>query len=1400
MKTKQQMQIKCRSKKFPHLIVLLVGLIVPLLSVSFISENTIPDELTTNLRTKPIGIDSNPTFSWDSQLETQTAYQIQVATSPENLNSAKYVWDSGKISSSQDLQVNYEGPKLISSTRYYWQVHVWNETGVETVSQPSWWETGLLNKTDWEPAEWIGGRQPQDHDWADMTTTVKFRVADAVKGMAFLFHAEPIGKTWGEAYSWKINSESGKTTSFNTTDAGRKTIYVKDVDNFEVGDDVIVGDEPSSLKIINLGTPATSVELTSAANVGATTLEISSAGNLKVGDIVVIGTGETQESVKIASVEKPSYSAFLIAMEMPADMEIPEGVEILGFSGSAGSTSITLSNPLSDDYSEGTMVACTGTGITFADPLTKSHKSNSDVKAIGKVQLVLSTNHYSGNTGVPEPNTGDPAIEYGVNYFDPQSEVNPTPVGTRVVEIATISKIDLGGITCDNLLTEDHNMKVQVEGNTITTWLNGNQVDQRTLTGDQLRRNGSIGFVSGSNAIIRNVKVDVPENSTTKGFYTDFKGGINPFEDGIVCWTGINGNPETDGLILSAGKGVMLPIANPAPLLRKEFEISSSPVTSARLYVTGGSYPKVTINGISVTIDGELPDEFGYNIPHLTPDDGQSESFILYNTFDVTKLLKLGKTNVIGAELGRGWTGVTVPGEWYWNLIPAHADPRTKAKLVITHDDGTVETIVTDNSWNTTDGPTTFDSVYTGEKYDARKADELNGWENAGYDDKDWNSATVVNPMGSYYGTGLYHDFVPATGDLPDGFIESKLKAMENEPIVVRDVMKPTEILETYPGSKVYLFKFDQMHTGWQKLNLQGITPDKAGLTLRMRGDNLITGSGTNEDPYVLFDSKNFIAGSLQTDYYTLSDKSEQIWTPSFHYNGQGAIEIHGLYNVLGREPNMEQDAELIVSEIASSGFPKNQVNTSNELLNRIQSLSEWTILNNAHGHPTDTPSREKNGWTGDGWADAEAWMLNFDVSQFYRLWVRDMANGMNSNGDLNVVMPGPRAYGFDDTPGWSTANGAVPAWDHAFFEVPLNMYQYYGDLEILKEIYPDQTKFMNYYADYFTEENNYTFSNMMLGEYAAGTLGTGSTENINHQLYYRMADYMSNVSALLGKNDIAQTYRTLANKILKAFIKLYWDETTHSFQKGTSGNLETEQLLAVAYDLVPGNDLSPDDPRFLAQTSYTHAQNKESCMSVVANSIKANGNRIGTGIYGLRYLFNLLDEYGYTNLAYSIATGLENPSWGNVLLQGGTTLQENWGGINGNHHYHSSILTWYYQGLAGIKPSSPGYATIQVKPYVPTNTGNINLKGEKAPVTKVDASINTARGLVKSSWNNDANFTMTVTIPSNTPAEIWVPSVSGKALSVPEEAKYLKSEEGYAVYSVGAGNWTFTANSLRSN
>ena len=122
---------------------------------------------------------------------------------------------------------------------------------------------------------------------------------------------------------------------------------------------------------------------------------------------------------------------------------------------------------------------------------------------------------------------------------------------------------------------------------------------------------------------------------------------------------------------------------------------------------------------------------------------------------------------------------------------------------------------------------------------------------------------------------------------------------------------------------------------------------------------------------------------------------------------------------------------------------------------------------------------------TGDGWADSETWMLNFRRKPILQALVRDMAASMNRHGEINVVVPGPRAYGYENTPGWIAANGPVPAWDHAFFEIPLELYRYYGDLSILKEIYPNQDKLMKYYSRYFTKAKRYTYTNIYLCEYA---------------------------------------------------------------------------------------------------------------------------------------------------------------------------------------------------------------------------------------------------------------------------------------------------------------------------
>ncbi|MGF1341899.1 alpha-L-rhamnosidase [Streptomyces flavovirens] len=109
---------------------------------------------------RPLGLDvSRPRLSWplasDHPDHGQSAYQVRVATSPDRL-ARPDVWDSGKVVSRTSVLVPYAGPALVSRTRYHWSVRVWDQDGrVSAWSEPSWWETGLLDEADWS-AGWIG--------------------------------------------------------------------------------------------------------------------------------------------------------------------------------------------------------------------------------------------------------------------------------------------------------------------------------------------------------------------------------------------------------------------------------------------------------------------------------------------------------------------------------------------------------------------------------------------------------------------------------------------------------------------------------------------------------------------------------------------------------------------------------------------------------------------------------------------------------------------------------------------------------------------------------------------------------------------------------------------------------------------------------------------------------------------------------------------------------------------------------------------------------------------------------------------------------------------------------------------------------------------------------------------
>ena len=111
---------------------------------------------------RPLGIDdATPRFSWQlkdtARGALQSAYRVLVATKPEALNDGKTdVWDSGKVSSGQSMNVKYGGPAVKPSTRYWWRVELWGADGQPyAAGEAEWWETGLLNQSAWR-GDWIG--------------------------------------------------------------------------------------------------------------------------------------------------------------------------------------------------------------------------------------------------------------------------------------------------------------------------------------------------------------------------------------------------------------------------------------------------------------------------------------------------------------------------------------------------------------------------------------------------------------------------------------------------------------------------------------------------------------------------------------------------------------------------------------------------------------------------------------------------------------------------------------------------------------------------------------------------------------------------------------------------------------------------------------------------------------------------------------------------------------------------------------------------------------------------------------------------------------------------------------------------------------------------------------------
>lgn len=739
----------------------------------------------------------------------------------------------------------------------------------------------------------------------------------------------------------------------------------------------------------------------------------------------------------------------------------------------------------------------------------------------------------------------------------------------------------------------------------------------------------------------------------------------------------------------------------PAPLLRKTFSIDK-PILSAIAYISGLGYFELSINGKKI------------GNHELDPKFTRYDRRVLYVTHSLGPQLQPGRT-VLGVMLGNGWYNYHVKNAWDFDTAPWRGRPKLLLQVEITFTDGTKQVIVSDESWKYATGPIQFDGMLSGEVYDARL--EQAGWDTPGYDDSAWAAAKVV--------------------EAPKG----RLSPQMVQPIRFTKVIRPVKLTQPKPG--VFVYDMGQNIAGKAHLTVTG----PAGTEVKLQYAEMLRADGTlNPDNIKAFCK----SAEFQTERYLLKGKGTEAWHSRFMYHGFQYVQVTGFPG----EPTLENLQALVMhTDVDSVG----SFECSNELLNKIQQCTRWSYLNNLHGHPTDCPQREKNGWTGDAHLAAETGLYNFDAAAAYTQWLKDFKDEQRDSGELPGIVP---------TGGWGYAWGNGPAWDSAYVLIPWYLYQYCGDVRILAEHYDNLKR----YVDYLGRQTNHGIVGIGLGDWCPAK--TTTPEKVTSTGYYYCdALIVAKIAAILGKPADAAKYATLASNIKEVFNREFLDRQTMQYAGGTQTALSCALYQGLA---------EPADVAAIVN-------------NLVAN-VERQDNHLDCGILGTKYLLHALADNGRADVAYQITTQTTAPSWGAWINQGATTLWEEWGGGGShNHVMFGDVSAWFYQTLAGLRPdpAAPGFRKIIIKPEI---VGDL---------TWVKGSHNSSYGMIASAWQRDGDkLTLTVTIPPNTSATVHLPakdvaSVREDGLADPKSsgvASSARMQGACAVMEIGSGTYVFTS------
>ncbi|MBE5893255.1 MAG: hypothetical protein E7286_07715 [Lachnospiraceae bacterium] len=665
-----------------------------------------------------------------------------------------------------------------------------------------------------------------------------------------------------------------------------------------------------------------------------------------------------------------------------------------------------------------------------------------------------------------------------------------------------------------------------------------------------------------------------------------------------------------------------------APILRKSFVLDFVP-EEADLAISASGFYELFINGQKITK--------GFLAPYIS----DPEHCVYYDVYDIAAYLRQGQ-NAVTVILGNGFVNQILRRRDY-RYSNGHAPLVTAIAMKVSGQDKTF-VLETDDTFKVHSSAILFDMYRHGVVYDARE--EIAGFADANFDDSAWEYAKLSQPPAGVLrlSTALpvreQYQLAPVSIEKQEDFYY--LYDADNTPLPQGYVKRG------------WVYDFGYNCAGVCRMKVKGERGQK--IILR-HGETLRDGR---------FDMSNIIDHRVQlelfqSDTYILKGGEEEIFVPPFTYHGFRYVLVEGI-------TEEQATPELLTYIVFNTDLRKrSDFRCSDETVNTLYEMAIRSDLSNFQHFPTDCPTREKSGWTGDVSVSAEQLVLSFDCSENFRMWQENFSASQLEDGMLPCIVPctGP-ADGFiqKSVYGWGTG----PAWDSAAINVPFFCYQYDHREDMIRESSDMMYRYLQYIAGRRDEKGLIACG---LGDWCqpySGNVNISSplcfTDSTQIYEVSRRAAYLFGV---IGQEERRAYALQLMKEMRDAVRASLIDYDTMT----VAGSCQTSQAVALSMGI-----FEPEE--------YERAYAR------LIDFIKEKNYYLDCGMIGLRHIFHVLFQHGDGDIALKMMCQEEAPSYANMIKLGGTALFESLipNGVqkSQNHHFYGDIINLFITKLAGLQ------------------------------------------------------------------------------------------------------------------